>query len=232
MSREELPILVYENNTLFVRGRVDRILAHKPGFPIAHATAVVWAMTPDRRFVLADKYPKKNQKEILEKGRALPEKVILDCFGGHMRYEDIPLCELEKGLSQKTYAACGMRELSEELWLLQEDESYVKIPLDQNKLIPIGFYPYKNEHNKEYTWAFIYPLAQTEGYVSMDTIAGYEKEYEISQPILYRSLEQMIDLYENPKENICFSDGISRILYAEKKSKYQRLKSLCQNLFP
>lgn len=215
---EYLPILKKINGKILVLGQIERLKAHKKP-PVCHATAIIIAVLPDGQILLVDKTEKQRKK-----GKVLPEHVhIYDCFGGHMRYDSIPKEEHRKGLSVETFRMCAYRELSEELQRINPDGSRSQFVPMWDSLIPVGFYSMKNDHNWEYSWAFLYVLPDFGSYTSQDTLTRLDGEENISLPVQAMSIEKLLRLYQ--EGGTCgdmISDGIGRVL------KRDNGKELCK----
>ncbi len=205
---EYLPILKEKNGKIIVAGQIERLKAHRKP-PVCHATAIIAAILPDGRILLADKTEKQRKK-----GKAIPDYVhIYDCFGGHMRYDSIPEQEHREGLSVETFRECAYRELSEELLRVDIDGSSRPFVPVRESPTPVGFYSMENDHNREYSWAFLYVLPDFGPYTSEDTLTKPDGEESISQPVRAVSLDELLKLYqkgESCREMI--SDGIGRVL--------------------
>lgn len=208
MQSEYLPILEEHDGKLLVRGKTERRQAHTFP-PVAHATAVIVAMLPDGRIILADKTEKQRKK-----GRIIPSgRHVYDILGGHMTYEGIPKAEYTEGLSADTFFKCAFRELSEELLRLDADGSTQPFIPDRNRFLPIGLYTLKNDHNREYSWAFLYLLPDFGPYTSEDTLITSSGEETIRQPVRTFTPEELTFYYKNGHQNdVIISDGIGRIL--------------------
>lgn len=202
MECEYLPILTLRDGELIVTGKNPRPLAHGSS-PTFHATAIIAAVLPDGRFLLSDK----TEKQIKKGHRILPGHHIFDCFGGHMNYDDIPAQELSAGLSAATFLKCATRELSEEL-LMSDGSPFSPNP---DRFIPVGMYTLENDHNREYSWVFLYRLESFGPYASEDTLVTDGREETICQPILTATFEEILAMYGNKK----LSDALGRVLSAD-----------------
>lgn len=130
-----------------------------------------------------------------------------------MRYDSIPEQEHREGLSVETFRECAYRELSEELLRVDIDGSSRPFVPVREALTPVGFYSMENDHNREYSWAFLYVLPDFGPYTSEDTLTKPDGEESISQPVRAVSLDELLKLYqkgESCREMI--SDGIGRVL--------------------
>lgn len=216
MKQENLPVLTYEKGTIKVVGRTSRLSAHGP-HPTFHATSVIAAVLPDGRLMLTDKTQKQR-----EKGRAVPQGTrIFDIFGGHMRYEDIPPKDIEAGLHMETYRVCAARELSEELLRLSSDGSRIRLEVETDRLLPVGLYTLENDHNREYSWLFLYPLPDFGPYISEDTLETETKKKTIAQPIHVMNWEEVWTLYCGQSDAV-LSDALGRVLAADGGQKMRK----------
>ena len=212
MKQEYLPILEERQGKLLITGEIERLQAHSNP-PVPHATALIVAVLPDGRIILADKADKQRRK-----GKKLPAgRKVLDCFGGHMRYDSIPVQEYTQGLSMETFRKCAVRELSEELVRLDENGHRQSFIPEKELLAPIGMYTLKNDHNWEYTWAFVYFLQDYGPYTSEDTLMKADGEEIIKQDVYAVTWEELLDIYDNGAngEKVIW-DGIGRILGKDK----------------
>lgn len=223
MTHEYLPILERRGDKLKVAGKMERSLCHRKN-PFFHGTAIIVAVLPDGRILLADKTEKQQKKRRQAGKEPLPEGLhIYDIFGGHMQYEDIPECEKEGFVSQETYRRCALRELSEELLVFREDGSYAAFRPRPGQLVPLGFYEMSNDHNREYTWAFVCFLDDDGPFASQDTFQNDEGQEEICQPVCTVDWEELICIFRNKLENKQVSDAIGRILQKDHGGKLHKL---------
>lgn len=217
---EVLPVLEMRKGKLIVVGKRERQDAHGKQ-PSWHGTAIIIAALPEGKILLADKSQKQRRK-----GRSFPEgSHIYDCFGGHMRYEDIPEAERRDGVSMDTFRESALREFSEELFLLDEEGNHVSLNPVLEHFIPVGLYEMENDHNREYSWVFLYRLAQYGNYASEDTLETEEGEIVLSQPVKYVTWKELLELYQGAdKDKAQLSDAIGRVLRQDKgKVLYQLL---------
>ncbi len=223
MASEYLPVLERIGKQIKVIGKRERSLCHGPN-PVFHATAVIAAVLPDGRLLLADKTEKQRRKRLQSGQPPLPEGTrIYDIFGGHMRYEDIPGREKEGFLSQDTYRKCAQRELSEELLLQKKDGSCIGFRPEPERFLPLGFYELSNDHNREYSWAFVYFLQDAGPYASQDTFWDSGLEEEIFQPVVPVSWDRLLNLFHGNSEKERVSDGVGRILSQGEAGKLHKL---------
>lgn len=222
MTQEYLPILERRGDKLKVTGKMERSLCHGKN-PSFHGTAIIAAVLPDGRILLADKTEKQQKKRRQAGKEPLPEGLhIYDIFGGHMQYEDIPECEKEGFVSQETYRRCALRELSEELLVFREDGSYAAFRPGPGQLVPLGFYEMSNDHNREYTWAFVCFLDSMGPFISQDTLQNGSREEEIRQPLHAVDWEELLSIFDNNFENRQVSDAIGRILKTDRGVKLHK----------
>ena len=109
--------------------------------------------------------------------RGLPapaDEVSLDCFGGHMEYGAVPEAERTGGISDRTWLACAMRELSEEL--LIDGKSIVP---DASRFELIGFFTSSEPTNPEYSPAYYYRLPAGSGFSARDNVG----ERDVDMPV-------------------------------------------------
>ena len=130
-----------------------------------------------------------------------------------MGYSDVTEDDREFGLSQKAYRECAARELSEELLIEKAQGEFCPFPVVAADLIPIGFFRMENDHNKEFSWAYLYQLPEEGSYASVDTLIQNGEERILSQPLINLKPEEAIQMYLK-KENgtILFGDAFGRIV--------------------
>ena len=222
MSREFLPVLESDGNLLKVKGKIERSKAHGKT-PVFHATAIIAAILPDGRMLLADKTEKQNRKYLSQNKPALPPGCrIYDCFGGHMRYEDIPENELASGVSMETFKSCAMREFSEELLIKDENNNLKPFTPKESKMIPLGMYEMANDHNCEYSWVFVYKLESFGPYFSEDSFTVGSKDEIISQPVIYADSKKLMDIYLSHDPLSRLSDAAGRVIAKDGIEAFER----------
>ena len=215
---EYLPVIEKKFHRLLVKGKIERRNAHGTS-PVYHATAIIIAVLPDGKILLADKTEKQRAK-----GQNISlQKHIYDTFGGHMTYERIPEKELETGISLDTFKKCACRELHEEL-LVEEDGKRHGIRVRDENLETVGFYEMVNDHNKEYSWVFLHRLMYKKKYVSEDTLETQNGWMTIQQPVRAFSYKEIQDIFQNNTDGNYLSDGLGRVL-----RKDDRLKNYINN---
>lgn len=215
---EYLPVIEKKFHRLLVKGKIERRNAHGTS-PVYHATAIIIAVLPDGKILLADKTEKQRAK-----GQNIPlQNHICDTFGGHMTYERIPEKELETGISLDTFKKCACRELHEEL-LVEEDGKRYGIRVQDENLETVGFYEMVNDHNKEYSWVFLHQLMYKKKYVSEDTLETQNGWMTIQQPVRAFSYKEIQDIFQNNADGNFLSDGLGRVL-----RKDDRLKNYINN---
>lgn len=212
---ECVPVIEKIDQKLLVKGKIKRKDAHGK-VPVYHATAIIVVALPDGRILLADKTKKQRAK-----GKNIPQAChIYDTFGGHMRYEDIPMEEYLTGISLSTFRACACRELEEEL-LIKDGNAQKGVKVSEESLEPVGFYEMVNDHNKEYSWVFLYRAQRNAEYISEDTLEAQNGVWTIPQPVQAFSYKEIQDIFLKKKPECILSDGLGRVL-----EKDDRLKNM------
>lgn len=216
---EYLPVIEKKNQRLLVKGKIKRRDAHGHS-PVYHATAIIIVVLPDGKILLTDKTEKQRAK-----GNNIPLlDHIYDTFGGHMVYDKIPEKEFSTGISLDTFRKCACRELYEEL-LVVKDGIQEGIKIREEDLETVGFYEMVNDHNKEYSWVFLYKALQNLKYVSEDTLETTKGMITIQQPLRAFFYEEIQDIFQNGTNRNYLSDGLGRVL-----KKDDRLKEICQRI--
>lgn len=212
---EYVPVIEKIDQTLLVKEKIKRKDAHGKA-PVYHATAIIVVLLPDGRILLADKTEKQRAK-----GKIISQTChIYDTFGGHMRYEDIPEQEHFTGISLNTFRTCACRELEEEL-LVKERHTQKGVKVSEESLEVVGFYEMVNDHNKEYSWVFLYRVQRNADYISEDTLETQNGMRTIPQPVQAFSYEEIQDIFLKKRSGCILSDGLGRVL--EQDDRLQKM---------
>ena len=227
-----IPVLKMNGGKISVLGKMPRTLAHGPD-PVLHATAVIAAVLPDGRILFADKTEKMRLKgrlsQLYEDGTVKNSLSVIDIFGGHMDFSDLTEKDISEGLSEETYRKCAARELSEELLIPDKKGILRPLPVDMDRLVLIGMYEMENDHNREISAAYLYPLEEDASYASVDTVMTSERELAIRQPVVRLSADDAIRIYEQKGQHrMFFDDAFGRIIQDDHGEKL--LSLLCRQI--
>ncbi len=140
-----------------------------------------------------------------------------------MQYEHIPEPERTSFVSLATYQACALRELSEELLRKTQDGHFSRFRPDTERIKALGFFELSNDHNREYSWAFVYFLPDMGPYASQDTFLHDGAEEIIDLPVQAFTWKELLQIFHGNSGEKRLSDGIGRILLHEEGDKLHKI---------
>lgn len=239
-SSEKVVIVKNNSQQIIYTGSVERGFAHQYG--VCHLTVIVVPFITDG--VDKGKWIVHNRRDKqLAKGLNCPQ-YSFNLFGGHC---NPPLNESEiigKEISQKFLLESALREISEELYLLADKDSFLKCwgnnrtisavryPVSIDKMIRIG-YVFCNEGNDKeisYLYALPIPSADTAKLIAADDYHKTDGTKEnIALPIFVKAEKALYELYQDTNPDIEICNAITRLWKDQNKVVYHKLIKMIQN---
>ena len=205
---EYIPQIRLTADGLRVVGPSERQAAHSV-CPADHPTTQVLLLDSEGRLLVVDKYPKNLRKAQIYQYAPPAPAVRLDCFGGHIQFEQLTDREQAGFLTYSTYLAGALEELREECGIRQADGTTAPFPADPQRMEYLSFARIQDGNNAEYSASFLYRTDLQMPFTGRDDIVTPDGEREqIPLPLHRFAPAALLALFRaRDAQNNVWSDG-------------------------